>query len=271
MANVIDKIQRSRTLRALAHKGTMLLGEKFTDTFPMIFVLGFPKSGTTWACQLVADVLKMPYPQFALLPHTFSTVVHGHELSKPSYSPQVYVVRDGRDVAVSMFHYEMRKLQPGSQRKIRGPLNRIFPKNMPAQDKVLDYFPPFIELFLKKPTASPVPWGVHVKTFLDYKSSKQSLVLYEKLLSSGVEELRQCLEIITDDPPDSEAIASTLDKFSFKRLQEKSKTGAALRKGVAGDWKQHFTKETAQMFNDAEGGLLIELGYESNDSWTENL
>ena len=142
---------------------------------------------------------------------------------------------------------------------------------MPSPEEKMKYFHPFLELYLQDPPASPVTWSKHIQSFLEQKSPKQSLVLYENLLSSGIEELSQCIETITGEGADRECIQATLDKFSFKRLQSKSELGAPLRKGIAGDWKGHFTKENAQMFQDVAGDVLIALGYEENASWADSV
>lgn len=39
------------------------------------------------------------------------------------------------------------------------------------------------------------------------------------------------------------------------------------RKGVPGDWKNHFSKEHIQFFKDNYNHVLIKLGYESNSNW----
>ena len=55
-------------LCAASHCVTFFLGLKCPRSIPMVFVLGYPKSGTTWAAQLVADYLQMPFPQHSLQP-----------------------------------------------------------------------------------------------------------------------------------------------------------------------------------------------------------
>jgi len=42
-----------------------------------------------------------------------------------------------------------------------------------------------------------------------------------------------------------------------------------LRKGVAGDWRNHFSKDAKQVFNKLAGKELIKLGYEIDESWIE--
>lgn len=44
-----------------------------------------------------------------------------------------------------------------------------------------------------------------------------------------------------------------------------------LRKGIVGDWRNHFTPAVARAFNDSVGGLLIECGFESDRDWWRNL
>ncbi|MEB3280991.1 MAG: sulfotransferase domain-containing protein [Lyngbya sp.] len=39
------------------------------------------------------------------------------------------------------------------------------------------------------------------------------------------------------------------------------------RKGVAGDWKNHFEAEHKQFFKEKYGSLLVQLGYEKNNDW----
>ena len=56
------------TLRIASHHVTWFLGTRFPKSIPLVFVLGYPKSGTTWACQLAADYLQLPFPRYSLLP-----------------------------------------------------------------------------------------------------------------------------------------------------------------------------------------------------------
>jgi lipopolysaccharide transport system ATP-binding protein len=39
------------------------------------------------------------------------------------------------------------------------------------------------------------------------------------------------------------------------------------RKGIAGDWKNHFTDRIAKAFNDRYGALLVKTGYSVDDRW----
>jgi hypothetical protein len=39
------------------------------------------------------------------------------------------------------------------------------------------------------------------------------------------------------------------------------------RKGVPGDWREHFTDSNKTLFNQIAGNLLVELGYEQGQKW----
>ena len=85
-------------LRTTSHHLTWFPGTRFPDAIPLVFVTGYPKSGTTWACQMVADYLRLPFPRFTLLPVGCPAAVQGHQRVWKRYRKGVYVLRDGRDV-----------------------------------------------------------------------------------------------------------------------------------------------------------------------------
>lgn len=271
LSPLIARVQRSRLLRGSAHRGTMLLGARFPERFPMVFVLGFPKSGTTWASQLVADYLCLPFPRFALLPHTFASVVHGHEVPTPRHAPLAYVVRDGRDVAVSMFHFELAKLRPDEPRPVARQLRPVFPRTPPEPEEAPRYFPGFLEVFLDDPPSSRLPWHEHVRAFLHRKSARQGMLRYERLLDDGPNELARCLRDLIEREPERDRVAWALEKHAFGRSAPMEHASAPRRAGRAGDWRRHLDRDSARLFHDRAGDLLIELGYEDDASWIDRL
>jgi hypothetical protein len=61
-------------------------------------------------------------------------------------------------------------------------------------------------------------------------------------------------------------LAALLDKNSFERLSGERKRGQEdvlhhFRKGVAGDWKNHFTADFEKLFAEKTGDLVTVLGY----------
>ena len=43
-----------------------------------------------------------------------------------------------------------------------------------------------------------------------------------------------------------------------------------LRKGIVGDWKNHFSYQSREKFNDYAGSSLLELGYEPDNTWVSS-
>ncbi len=52
-------------MRVASHNLTWLLGTRFPKSIPLVFVVGYPKSGSTRAAQLVSHCLELPYPRHA--------------------------------------------------------------------------------------------------------------------------------------------------------------------------------------------------------------
>lgn len=54
----------------------------------------------------------------------------------------------------------------------------------------------------------------------------------------------------------------------IERIAERLYGGTTtFRKGIIGDWRNHFTAEHKRVFKELAGDLLIDLGYEQNDDW----
>lgn len=87
-----------------------------------VFIVGYPKSGNTWFQDLITMVIYGVPPALAppLLAQTLVPDVHSrpffqryatpmffksHSLPRPEYRRVVYLVRDGRDAMVSLYHH----------------------------------------------------------------------------------------------------------------------------------------------------------------------
>ena len=92
-----------------------------------IFIVSFFKSGNTWTRFLLGnllnpvtsitfqsiertspDIYQYPYREYAKLPSP--RVIKSHECFDPRYRRVIYIVRDPRDVAVSLYHF-LRKIK----------------------------------------------------------------------------------------------------------------------------------------------------------------
>lgn len=262
---------RSRlVMRAASHYATWWIGRNCKKAVPLVFVVGYPKSGTTWITQLVADYLRLPYPQFSLLPVGCPAVVHGHDLVSPRDPRGVYSIRDGRDALVSFFFHMSRPIPEGDRPTLTRQQRAIFPGLVNKAD-VAKNLPRFIERQMTHPTSCRVNWGRHVASYLESRRSDWAMLRYEDLLSDGQRALSAAMATVSGAPADEERVAMALDRFSFARMSGRSKgqenRNSFLRKGEAGDWKNHFTREIAEIFDRACGDSLIGAGYEPDRSW----
>lgn len=259
-------------LVALAHHTTYFLGSRFPQTFPFVFVLGYPKSGTTWVGQLTAEYLQLPFPQWSIFPIGCPAVIHGHRIPNTKFPRGVYVVRDGRDVMVSLYFFLSRRIPQGNNPVMSRSSRRLFP-GMRNKDDVRDNLPRFIEAQMARPHASPVNWPTHVESYYRHGSPHFPLLKYEDLLADGLQALSHAMSTLTGEPADPDRIRMALNKFSFER-QSGRPTGqedrsSFLRKGIVGDWRHHFSRQSAEVFDRYAGQTLITTGYEKDHAWVQ--
>ena len=260
-------------LQRASHHVTWILGTRFPKVVPLVFVVGYPKSGTSWATQLVADYLQLPFPRFSLLPVGFPAVVQGHQRVWKSYPSAVYVLRDGRDALVSAYFAEAAALPEGDHPRMTARQRRIFP-GLTNKVHVRDNIARFVQRQMIKPPSSRVNWADHVRSYYEVKNPNVVLMRYEDLLRDGETTLAKVMAEITGQAADLDRVRSTLERFSFQE-QAKRRPGregsAWLRKGQSGDWVNHFTREASHIFDRYCGDMLIETRYERDHSWVDAL
>ena len=257
-------------LRAVSHKINLYLGTHHRGIAPMIFVLGFPKSGTTWGCQLVADYTEKPFPRHNLLPTACAAVIHGHELIKPNMTDVVYMVRDGRDCMVSLYNMLVLNYPEGK------PLNRYLSRTLPDYQpgKPVANMAGFVRMQAKLHHAAPCNWSDHVIRSMENSGDNLPLLRYEQLLGEDpVGHLASELAKLTGEEPNPQRANESLTRYEFGKQSKKKAQGVKhfLNKGQAGNWRNYFTRETAQIFADTMGQGLIAAGYEPDNSWVDTV
>jgi hypothetical protein len=261
-------------MRTVSHHVTWFLGRRFPNTFPLTFVIGYPKSGTTWASQLVADYLQLPFPRNSLLPVGCAAVVHGHETVRRNDRNVVYLMRDGRDALVSQYFYHARPIAEGDHPTLTARQRRLYPGLVNKAD-IRANLAGFVARQMKKANSSNVNWGQHVRSYFEADNANVVLLRYEDLLEDGVQALSQAMAQLTGKPADTDRAEATIRKFAFKqqsgRAEGTEDRSAFLRKGKAGDWINHFTRQAAQIFDQACGDDLVRAGYEPDRSWVSRI
>lgn len=155
----------------------------------------------------------------------------------------IHVVRDGRDTAVSYVFHHQRLL------------------NRPARFDTPDF-----HTFLGGYAAN---WAQSVAVYRGAFKDHPDLyheVRYEDMLAEPAARLRAMLAFlgVASDP---ELVAGIVDRNRFEKLTGGRKAGredtaSFLRKGTAGDWREHFDAQARKVFNERAGTTLAALGYD---------
>lgn len=185
----------------------------------------------------------------------------------------IHIMRDGRDVAISATHHGW------NQAEDQGGTHRIKPGQLAKR-----------EAYRKDPQAlletgggifpdgelgrSAARWNARVgATVRDGRAlfgPNYAEVKYEDLLVNTPGELKRLLGFLGADTSER-VVKQCVDAASFEKLSGGRKRGqeaaSFFRKGIAGDWRNVFTDQNRRDFNAAAGDLLIELGYENDDTW----
>ncbi len=160
----------------------------------------------------------------------------------------IHILRDGRDVAVSAAYHTRNFGRSNKRSEANGGM--------------------FLEEQLEKLAAE---WASRVgKTVADgpeLLGENYTEVRYEDLLQSPEKEVQRLTRFIGVDPGE-EAARRCVDAASFERLSKGRQRGeedqsSFFRKGVAGDWKNVFTQQDSEVFDEEAGELLSRLGYET--------
>ena len=241
-------------------------------TFPDdTFIVSYPKSGNTWSRFLVANLLCTQGPvtlQGAddLVPSVDGQtrrcfagmqrprVIKSHWSFDPSYKRVVYVVRDPRDVALSQYHFQIKR--------------KVLSDGHPLDE--------FVERFIAGETCPYGSWGENVASWLAarYGSPDFLLVRYEDMLKQTHAELSRIATFLGIQP-EQERIAAAVENSSADRMRQLEKLEghkwkstkdtradiSFVRTGTSGGWKSNLPAASAARIEGAWSPLLRWLGY----------
>ena len=236
------------------------------------FLVSYPKSGNTWLKFMLAHLLGgreadldndstviADVGSHRATPRVLpggGRLIKSHEpYSSPQkrfYRKAIYLIRDGRDVAVSYYYTLIRRgLYDGD-------------------------FGPFLRLFLDGDVDGYSPWHEHVRSWLESPLQVDGSLLvlkYEDMLADPTDNLLAAMEFL-GVPVEPERAEQTIGEYTAERMRQRERQTRFherkqrqdimfVRKAKAGDWAETFTPEDERLFSEATGGLLERLGYSS--------
>lgn len=260
-------------LNTYASEKSYELGLRHADAY----ISEFPKSGGTWVMNLTRDLL------WAAGSVKGPTVLHQHWAYHPRHRPALYVLRDGRDVMVSLYFHHVRTLQsPARWRATR--IDRYLASVLGNEYDVNDVrgnLPSFIESLAKRPLggipprrrdSALRPWPEHLEDWMS--RPRVHVVRYENLLEQPVAELQKVRDHLKVDVADP-VLAEIAERNSFRAVSGRAPgaedQGSFLRKGVAGDWRTWFTRDAGEAFDKFGGSALLDCQYEPDRRWVDGL
>ena len=246
---------------------------RYLDVWPDdVFILSFPKSGNTWTRFLIANLIYPETPadfsninrltpdpeamskrELAKMPRP--RIIKSHQYFDPRYPRVIYIVRDPRDVMLSMYHF---------QRKCR---------------VIEDQFPleKYATQFIAGKTSPYGSWGDNVASWLVTRQNRPGFLLlrYEDMLEDAARELNKVVAFL-QIPPDAERIANAVRRSAADEMRKLERSQAHLwsstkstrqdlpfvRAAKAGGWRTELPEEAVSQLEGAWGHLMTHLGYE---------
>ncbi|KAM3922408.1 sulfotransferase 2B1-like [Leptodactylus fuscus] len=232
-----------------------------------IYNVTFSKSGTNWMIEILnlikhkGDVTKTnvtpifsrsPWYETAsfkerekklVSPRILTSHLPHHLFAKSYFNSKakiIYTMRNPRDVMVSLFHF-----------------TKILKIYTPAEN-----FQDFLEDFIQG-KVSIGSWFDHVKGWMQMKDDDRFLfITYEELLQDLRGSVVRICKFLGQELDDAQ-IDLVVENSTFKSMKENPMSnwskapselvdqskGSFLRKGISGDWKNHFTVAQSEYFD----------------------
>ena len=248
---------------ALLHKDA-----KISD--PTIFHVTHWKAGSQWIYRILQECvphlivapevgehqfLRWPIRPGMVYPTVYVTRQQFESVRLPQNWKRFIIIRDLRDTLVSAY-FSMKFSHPISE-----PMLALWRSKLHSMD---------LEEGLIYLMDEWLPGCAHIQ--VSWLEAGDRLIRYEDLLDHDLEILEPLLLDEFRLPVSRARFKNAVLKNRFEKMTGGRRQGdedilAHERKGVAGDWRNYFTRNLSRSFKARYGGLLVETGYEKDLNW----
>jgi hypothetical protein len=224
-----------------------------------VFIVGYPKSGHTWFQNLVVGIVYGLAPEY--IPDTLVQEIvpdvhykhyykrygtpmffKSHHLPQPEYKRVVYLLRDGRDVMVSLYHH-----------------------NAALTKEEVDF------MGLVQGGGDMGGWHKHVEAWLSNPYGAEMLIVKYEDLQQGERELARFCAFVGIER-DKALLEKVYEGASFAKMRLKEvqsgwddprwpKDKPFVRRGQIGSYKDEMPQEILEAFMSVAGETLHKCGY----------
>ena len=258
------------------------------DAVKKIVVVGYPKSGCTWATRLVAELVGCPVAGFWQSDKKeiavegehrvsdFRSYKSHHQLAELGLQPNdpdsllIYVLRDPRDIAISAANYfqfdrfpRLAALFRSVRRGEKLYRHTLYPLLVSQNYRFERMTGALLHGSAEVHNWCRVSWREHWRP---YEQAGVPIIRYEDLLAKPEEQSRRILRHLGIERS-VEAIAAAVENQSFQRKKEAllrdGETGQAkfLRVGKSGQWREKLPAYLQARFAEDLGAELARWGY----------
>ena len=253
--------------------GQIPAGRRLTVFPDDVFLVSYPRSGNTWTRFLTGNLLdqedlvtfvniesRIPeiyfFPDKVLRRLPRPRILKSHEYFDHRYKRVVYIVRDPRDVATSMYHYSVKR------------------RNIPDTYPIEEFVPRFMKGEFLEDFGT---WDEHVSSWHATRQNKAGFVFlrFEDMLADPGRELGRMARLLeVDAAPEAVARAVELSSVaqmrrledqqgqSWKLTRESRQDKPFVRSARSGAWRSELPPRSVQQIESEWGDLMRGLGYE---------
>jgi len=241
-----------------------------TPGAPTIFHVTHWKAGSQWihriliACvpELIvppqsgeSQFLHWPLQPGKVYPTVYVTKQQFDQVHLPAGARRFVVIRDLRDTLVS-WYFSLKHSHPLTTAQLAE--ERFALQKLSMEDGLLYLMDKWL--------------GLSAQIQLSWQEAGEPLIRYEDLLTQDTTILERVLLDECQLPVSRQRLQEVILANRFASLTRTRQRGeediaAHERKGIAGDWQNHFTDRVKRAFKARYGGILIATGYATDLSW----